>query len=70
MAAHYIATYRGKQSGATPTDWTFDTSSTAAADIELRIEDAIAWTRLEVVEALKGLIRVLEEPSLSTYPKI
>jgi hypothetical protein len=59
MAAHYAASYRGKQY-TKEEDFTFDTSSTAAADMELRIEDAVSLKRADVIHFLRGLIRIYE----------
>lgn len=67
MAAHYFSINRGK-SGTKFSDITKGTSSEAADELELRVEDAPGWTRKEVIMALKSLIRVFEERGQSTFP--
>lgn len=63
MANHFISGNRGK-SFTKQADFTFDTSSTAGDDMELRIADGASLTRLDVVEFLEGLERMLQGGSI------
>jgi hypothetical protein len=55
MASNYVALQRGGK-GFKLSDFTTGTSSTAAADIELRVEDSAGLTHKEVILALKQMI--------------
>lgn len=73
MANHFFAINRGLD-GSKMSDFVLDTSTTAAADFEFRIGDVDGQTvepkRLDAIVALKALTRLLEEVSLTTFPKI
>ena len=64
MAAHFVAGYRGKEY-TKQADFTFDTSTTAAADIELRIEDALSLNRKDVVQFCEGIIRLMQSGEIA-----
>jgi hypothetical protein len=51
MADHFASLYRGADNTIV---WT--TSSTSAADLEVRVADAAGWTRDEVKRALERII--------------
>jgi hypothetical protein len=59
MADHFVALNRGVQ-GFKQSDFTTGTSSSAAADIELRIKDGAGWTKLDATNALNSFQRFLE----------
>jgi len=69
MAAHFIAIDRGKQ-GTKTADFVFDTSSTAAGELEVRIEDAVGWTRAEVASRLRKIATMMESGPIggSNFP--
>jgi hypothetical protein len=69
MAAHYIAIDRAKQ-GTAVVDYVFDTSSTAAGELEVRIEDAPGWTRAEVAQRLRRIAAMMESGAIggSNFP--
>lgn len=74
MSNHFVAINRGKD-GLAPSDFTFGTSTSAAADIELRIADVDAngnpLSRRDVILALEAFERVYSgQGDLSTFPPL
>ena len=69
MANHFVSINRGK-SGATMSDFTEDTSSTAADDIELRIADGASLTRKDVNLALDAFKRWLNDTLQTHFPPL
>ena len=69
MANHFFAINRG-QEGFREDEIVKDTSSTAAADIELRLADAASLTRLDVIKALEAFERSFNDPAVTTFPPI
>lgn len=65
MADHFFAINRGKE-GFTEADIVKATSSTSAADIELRLADAAGLTRLDVRKALNAFERMLVQGNTVT----
>lgn len=61
MADHFFAINRGLE-GFSEVDIVKATSSTSAADMELRLADAAGLTRRDVLIALKALMRAFDSP--------
>lgn len=75
MSNHFIAINRGVE-GMKSSDFVLDTSSTTAADIELRIADVDGQgnplTRLDINKALESFQRAINSGKLliSTFPPL
>jgi hypothetical protein len=74
MSDHFVAINRGKD-GFKISDFVTGTSTTAAADIELRIADVdgqgVAMTRKDVAIALEAFERWVQSgPILTTFPPL
>lgn len=67
MAQQYISINVGKD-GFADSDFTFDTSSTAGDDIELRYNDATVLTKKALLIALEALERRIHQ--IRTIPGI
>lgn len=61
MADHFFAINRGLE-GFSEVDIVKGTSSTSAADMELRLADAAGLTRRDVLIALKAFMRAFDSP--------
>lgn len=61
MASHYASINRGK-TGTSESDFTTGTSSAATDKVELRILDGAGLTKLDVVLALEGFERLINNP--------
>lgn len=71
MADHYIGINRGNQglAGGGRDDAITYGTSTGSTDMEVRIGDAIGWTRLELIDALEAIEKFLANPSVITGTK-
>lgn len=67
MADHFISINRGIP-GTKISDFTQATSSTTGDDLELRLADAIPWTKLEVIEKLKKIQEALANNLITIFP--
>lgn len=61
MADHFVALARGKE-GSIYSDFTTGTSSASTAQFEFRVLDGTTPKNVEVIKALKGMIRFFENP--------
>jgi hypothetical protein len=61
MADHFVAVARGVE-GTKYSDFTTGTASSAATLFELRVADGVTPKNVEVVKALKAMIRFFENP--------
>ncbi|MGD9878914.1 MAG: hypothetical protein AB7F22_07855 [Reyranella sp.] len=62
MADHFLGINRGVP-GTKDSDFTYGTS-TGSTDIELRVADAKALTREDVVKALEAFSRFIDSPNV------
>lgn len=62
MASHFVSLTRGEE-GSQFSDFTTGTSTSAQA-LELRLDDASAYRRVEVIKQLEAFIRFFENPAL------
>lgn len=73
MSNHFVSINRGKD-GFKISDFTTGTSSTAGDDIELRIADVDAqskvMTRKDIVKALEAFERWVESTLNTTFPPL
>lgn len=73
MSNHFIAINRGK-SGSKISDFVFATSSTAAADFELRIADVDGQSKVvtdkDAILALRAFAFALESRLYTTFPPL
>ena len=67
MSNHYVSINKGKD-GLKKSDFTTGTSSTSSDDIELRVADATALSRLDVIKALKAFENYFTTATNAQFP--
>jgi hypothetical protein len=60
MASHFVSLNRG-QEGFQPVDFVTGTASAANVGLELRLDDAAGYRRVDVVRQLEAFIRFFED---------
>jgi hypothetical protein len=63
MASHFVGLTRGEE-GFQYNDFTTGTATNAGQSLELRLDDAANYRRVDVVKQLEAFIRFFENPAL------